>query len=180
MEITEVTTENFSSILFDNEKRSRLLAAMSNECGFFPPLINHVSKIIRKFKTSSEEIDHIVTIELDAGRDEFLCGLIFHPEMDESTVFRIYEAGLCITHLAHRTGPFTLLNQIAKKYRIEEAILTLLLDYYSTNKFTNLEFIQFIQEYSDIHGVRYELLKKTRIPEEKRTLGQQLLVKISL
>ena len=108
---------------------------------------------------------------MHAKRDDFLRDLVFHPEIDESTLFQIYDSGLCTVNLAHRSGPPSLLERIAKEQRIVEAVLTLLLSCYATDDYSDAQFIQFVRDYGDVHGVRYELENKQNIPEHKRRLG---------
>ena len=90
----------------------------------------------------------------------------------------IYDARLCVIALAHRSGPFWLLDRIAKEHRIEEAILTLLLDYYATDDYTESAFTHFVREYADVHGVRYELQNTSNIGHHKRNLGIQVLAEM--
>jgi len=85
---------------------------------------------------------------------------------------RVYESGLCLTALAHRSGPFELLDRIARDHKIEEAVLTLLLDYYATEKYSVAQFVEFVRAYRSVRGVRYELTKKTNIPEPKLANGR--------
>jgi hypothetical protein len=137
METQDVTTENFASIIMCDSTRSQLLSAMRAETGSFLPLLNHVSEIARQFETNSQRLSRIVAAELDAKCDDFLRDLLFHPAINESTLFQIYDSGLCTVDLAHRSGPPSLLERIAKEQRIEEAILTLLLRYYASDAYSD-------------------------------------------
>ena len=170
-----MTAENFASIIMCDSTRSQLLSAIHAETGGFLPLVNHVSEVARRFETNRKQLSRIVAAELDAKCDGFLRDLVFHPEIDDSTLFHVYDSGLCTVDLAHRSGPSPLLERIAKEHRTEEAVLTLLLRYYATDDYTDSQFVQFVQAYGDVHGVRYELENKQNIPEHKRKLGLEVL-----
>ena len=178
METQDVTAENLASIIMCESMRSQLVSSMRAETGSFLPLLNHVSEIARQFETNRQQLSQIIAVELDAKRDDFLRYLVFHPEIDESTLFQIYDSGLCTVDLAHRSGPASLLERIAKEQRMEEAVLTLLLRYYATDDYTDSQFVQFVRDYGDVHGVRYELENKQNVPEHKRKLGLEALPKM--
>lgn len=175
MQTHDVTEENFASIIMCDSTRSQLLSAMRAETGTFLPLLNHVSQVARRFETNRKQLSRIVKAELDAKCDDFLRDLVFHPEIDDSTLFQVYDSELCTVDLAHRSGPPSLLERIAKEQRIEEAVLSLLLHYYATDDYTESQFVQFVQAYGDLQAVRCELENKQNIPEHKRRLGLEVL-----
>lgn len=179
MQPQDVTPENFASIVTASSARSELLAAMHAETGSFPRLINHVAEIARQFITDSEQLAQIVAEELRDGRDEFIRDIVFHPDIDESTLMKVYESGLCTVALAHRAGPSSLLERIAKEHRISEAVLTLLLNYYATDEYSKSQFAEFVRTYGDISGVRYEIENNGSIPAKKRLVAQRILAEMS-
>ena len=178
MQPQDVTPENFASIITSDASRSKLLAAMDAETGSFPPLINRVSEVARQFKTDRNQLAQIVFAELRAECEDIIRDIVFHPDMDESTLMKVYESGLCTVDLAHRAGPPSLLERIAIEHRIPEAVLTLLLNYYATDDYSESQFADFVRAYGDIHGVRYEIENKELIPERKRQLGQRVLAEL--
>lgn len=174
----EVTPETFASVITSDSHRSELLAAMRAETGSFPPLANRVSEVARQFTTDREQLAQIVSAELCDERDDFIRDIVFHPAIDESTLMQVYESGLCTVDLAHRAGPPSLLERIAKEQRIEEAVLTLLLNYYATDDYSESQFEEFVRTFGDIHGVRYEVENKENIPPNKRRIGQRVLAEL--
>ena len=179
MQPQDVTPENFASIMTADASRAELLAAMRAETGHFPPLINRVSVVARQFQTDRDQLAQIVCAELRAGCEDFLRDIVFHPDLEESSLMKIYESGLCTVDLAHRAGPASLLERIAREQRIEEAVLTLLLNYYATDNYSESQFADFVRAYGDVHGVGYEIENKANIPKRKRQLGQAILADIS-
>lgn len=179
MRIESLTTDSFASILLNDSTRTELLGAMRSETGSCLPLRNHVSNLADCFTTTVSELDQIVDIELSARRQDLLDDLVFHHQISETALWKIYEAGLCLTSLAHRAGPVGLLERVAREHRIEEAVLTLLLDYYATDEYSVSQFMTYVREFQDIHGVRYELQHKSRIPAHKRQQGLEVLNKLS-
>lgn len=174
----DVTLENFASIVTSKSSRSDLLEAIRAETGSNLPLTNRVSGIARLFDADSIQIAQIVSAELDANCDDFLRDIVFHPNIDESTLMQILDSGLCIIDLAHRIGPPSLLERIAKEHRTSEAVLTLLLKYYASDDYTESQFSDFVRAYSDVHGVRYEIENKNNLPEAKRQSGQRVLAEL--
>lgn len=170
-----ITIENFAAVLLDESSRNQLLAAMKAESGGHLPFRNHVSDVAGAFQVDSDELDRIVSNELSIPSEDFLNDIVFHPGMRESTLLRIYDSGLCLTALAHRTGPFALLDRIAKEHRTEEAVLTLLLRYYATDSYADTQFEQFVQDFQDVHSVRYELQYKRNIPQTKLAIGRSVI-----
>lgn len=146
--------------------------------GSFPPLINRVSEVARQFKTDRDQLAQIVSAELRTECDDFICDIVFHRDMDESTLMKIYASGRCTVDLAHRAGPTSLLERIAQEYRIEEAVLTLLLNDYTTDDYSDSQFADFVRAYADVHGVRYEIENNANIPEHKRLIGQRVLAEL--
>lgn len=175
MLIESITEENFASIMRDESMRNQLLAAMRKEEGVFPPLLNHVSEVASRFVTSTSELDNIVDVEVAEKREDFLCDIIFHPRISESALFHIYEAGLCIVDLAHLAGSFRLLERIAEEHRVDEAIMTLLIDYFAAEEFSDAQFTEFVQKYRDIPCLQYNLKNKETVPERKRRLGLSVI-----
>ena len=178
MQPQDVTPDNFASILTSDFRRSALLASMRAETGSFLPLTNRVAEVARQFKTNRDELSQIVAAELRAQRDDFIGDIVFHPDMDERALMQVYESGRCTVALAHRAGPPSLLERIAREHRIEEAVLTLLLNYYATDQYSESQFVDFVRRYADVHGVRYELENKTNIPDHKRELGLRALAEL--
>ncbi len=175
MKIEDVTAENFGSIMMCDSTRSHLLSAMRAQTDSSLSLMNHVSEIAEQFETNRQQLTQIVTAELQANRDDFLQYIVFRSDIEESILFQIYDSGLCLIQLAHRSGPASLLERIAKDERIEEAVLTLLLSYYATDEYSDSQFVRFVRDYADVHGLRYELENKRNIPEHKRRLGLEVL-----
>lgn len=172
MQPDDVNVKNFEAILSTTHLRSQLLDSMRHESGTHLPLANHVCKIASQFHTSPDELAQLTDAELSHGCEDFLQHMIFHADMQSSTLMRVYESGLCLTALAHRSGPFELLDRIARDHKVEEAVLTLLVDYYSTDHYSVAQFIDFVRAYRTVRGVQYELTKTTNIPEPKRAGGR--------
>ena len=175
MEPQDLTSENFAFIITAASTRSELLAAMRAESSTCLPLSNRVSDIAQQFKTDRRQLAEIVETELNEQRRDFICDLVFHPDIDDATLTKVYDSGLCTVELAHRAGPPALLEKIANEHRIEEAVLTLLLNYYASDAYTNAQFTEFIRRFASVHSVQYELNNKTNIPDHKRTLGKRVL-----
>jgi hypothetical protein len=178
MRIEDVTISNFASLIALPATREKLLIAMRAKQGSYLLLSNHVSNVACQFETNPDDLDQIVRRELESNCEDLLRDIVFHAKLREDTLIKIYESGFCLIELAHRRNPFTLLDRIAREHAIEEAVLTLLLDYYGTDSFTEDEFIQFIRDFYAVRGLQYELKNKMRIPEAKRVIGQATLAEM--
>ncbi len=166
---------NFASIITSSVSRGELLEALQAESGRFPPLINRVSEIAQQFHVDSEQLSRIVSAELMTDSDEFLREIVLHPNIDEPTLTMVLESVDALLNLRTRSGPPWLLERLAREHRISEAILTLLVNHYATDSYTDAQFVDFVRAYRDVAGVRFEIEKKKSIPEAKRQSGQRVL-----
>jgi len=171
MKPNELTKESLIPILLDPNNRQRLLEAISAEHGTYLPITNRFADIAPCCHARPESLESLVHILLDLGSagENLLDDLIFHPQMPDDILLELAHKGHCVTALAHRNGPRSLLEYIAKIYQESEAITTLALDYYALD--SDEVFRAFITKYRSDYMLRWNLRRSQKLPAAKRDIA---------
>lgn len=104
-----------------------------------PPADQPVAALIR----------NAVHQELAAGRHDRLAWLCAHPDAPEDVLLELFDLGLCLDELGHRSGPRALLHKLASQHRYPEAVLTLASELYTKPTESVADFEAFASEHAD-------------------------------
>ena len=150
-----ITPESVPYILSDKSLRMSLLADLEAEQGRVLLLHWQVSDVTPKCQATRQELDELVGMLLaEDATDEFLRELIFHPALSCEALFRVLDAGRCISSLGHRSGPEQLLLRLAREHKYPEAILTLALHIYAPAAISEEQFLSFVREHIGLKWLR--------------------------
>ena len=169
-----ISAENLILILSDPEQRRQLNEALEQEQGRSLPLNNRYNDLAQICQATSEQLDHVAKTLLGLG-DEYgnlLSWLTFHPNMAEETLFFLLEHNSCHDQMAHHSGPQKLLEDIATKYGHYEAIINLLIHYYSKPDYPTDAFAIFLEKYSSV--LRGYVQRMTNLPPDKQEVALRL------
>jgi len=169
----DITSDNWINVLNDADKLDKLAAILHN-APFgkeLVKLVDEVDLLARTCIATGEQLDATVRILVAKGEPYrgFVNDLVSHPELPLSTAMYLLDQDVAVGELAHRRGPQELLEVIAERFEISEAITTLVLRYYNQSTYTTEEFVAFVKAHANNYMMKWNIEHATKaIPEEKR------------
>ena len=127
---SELTEDTLIDLLLDPQRRDALLAAL--EAAPDSGLQLHYDLTAAQCQATPEQLRAVMAAldTRDRRYERLIHDLTLHPAMPEDILLDLARQHRFVVPMAHRPGPRALLEYLAKRYRISEAITTLALSYY--------------------------------------------------